>query len=434
MTNSDPQEWSNRGVDLFLNLLPGEHSRGLRVRIEDGLRDAIRGGRLVRGTRLPPTRALARDLGVARRTVVEAYSQLAAEGWIAGRRGSGTVVAFGATPPIDAGSIRERQRVRWRFDLRPGRPDPSSFPRQEWLRAVRQALTNAPDEAFGVGDPAGELALRAELAAYLNRARGLTIGASDLLISTGFTQGLGLVARALATIDRRRRITIEEPSMPHHRDVIREAGHELALVRVDRGGADVEQLEQAGEAAAVVVTPNRQHPTGVALSSGRRARLLEWARATGAYVVEDDYDGEFRYEGRPIGPLQGLDPRHVVYAGTASKTLAPGIRLGWLAMPEPLRAALTREKELADWHTSALEQLAFAELLRSGMYDRHIRKMRLRYRRRRDALLHAIVDADLGVEVMGTAAGLNLLILLPDAETEDRVLAATRAAGVGAAA
>jgi GntR family transcriptional regulator / MocR family aminotransferase len=429
MSKSQSQEWSNSGVGLFLDFERHRH-RGLRAGIETGVRDAIRSGRLAHGTLLPPTRALARDLRVSRRTVVEAYSQLAAEGWIEGRRGSGTVVAFAAGQERGADTIRERQPVRWRFDMRPGRPDPSSFPRAEWLRALRRALAVAPDDALGYSSPRGQLALRAELAGYLGRARGLRITPADLLITTGFTQGLGLIARCLAAAGARR-IAIEEPSMPLHRAIVRAAGHELVLLTVDQDGVRVDELEHAREVAAVVLTPNRQHPTGAMLSARRRSRLLEWARDTGAFIVEDDYDGEFRYDGHPLGPLQGLEPGVVIYAGTTSKTLAPAVRLGWLAVPESLRRALTREKELSDWHTGALDQLAFTELLRGSGYDRHIRKMRLRYRSRRDAVIDAIGLSSPALQITGAAAGLNLLIRLADAATEGRALAAIRAAGVG---
>ncbi|MGZ4383935.1 MAG: MocR-like pyridoxine biosynthesis transcription factor PdxR, partial [Gaiellaceae bacterium] len=427
MSNPESQEWSTSGLDLFLDLERAS-GRGLRSRIEDGLREAIRQGRLARGARLPASRALARDLGVSRGTVLQAYVQLTAEGWIAGRHGSGTVVAFDAEAAA-APALRGPAPLRWRFDLRPGRPDPSSFPRAEWLRALRRALAVAADESLGYGGPEGQLALRTELAGYLGRARGLRVDAQSVLVSNGFTQSLGLVVRALAASGVTR-IAMEEPSMPLHRAIVRAAGHELVLIAVDGEGMRVAELEDEPGVGAAVLTPNRQHPTGVALSSGRRARLLDWARATGALLVEDDYDGEFRYDGHPIGPLQSLDPGVVAYAGTASKTLAPGLRLGWLALPDSIRSDVVRQKELADWHSSALEQLAFAELLRGGAYDRHVRRMRLRYRRRRDALIEALEARMPGLEVSGAAAGLNLLIRLPDAGREREAIVAANAAGI----
>jgi GntR family transcriptional regulator/MocR family aminotransferase len=428
MTNSKAQEWANPGVDLLLELRSGGGGR-LRARLEESLREAIRSGRLTQGTRLSPTRALARDLGISRGTVLQAYSQLVAEGWLTGRHGAGTLVAVG----LDAGGAPERREApphRWRFDLRPGRPDPSSFPRAEWLRALRRAFALAPDESFGYGSAQGQLALRTELAGYLRRARGLRVAAGDLLVTAGFTQGLGLIARTLFAAGVRR-VAIEEPSMRLHRSILRAAGHELVLVGVDDNGARIEELEAARRVGAVVLTPNRQHPTGSTLSPDRRSRLLRWARTTGALVVEDDYDGEFRYDSHPIGPLQGLDPEVVVYAGTASKTLAPGVRLGWLALPDSLREQAIAEKMCSDWNTGALEQLALAELLRTSAYDRHIRRMRLRYRRRRDTLIEALAAVKPRLRVTGAAAGLNLLVPLPGPQFEADALNAACAARIG---
>jgi GntR family transcriptional regulator/MocR family aminotransferase len=419
MANHEPEEWATFGPDLFLDVAPG---RPLRTGIEDALRGAIGSGRLARGTRLPATRVLARDLGVSRGTVLAAYTQLTAEGWLAARRGSSTVVAVeGDAQP--AAERRSPAPASPRFDLRAGRPDASSFPRAEWLRAARRALAVAPDQALGYGDARGQFDLRVELAAYLRRARGLRLSAEQLVITTGFTQSLHLLARALPPT----RVAMEEPSMPEHRAIVRDAGHELVPLEVDEHGA---RIDEAGDAGAVVLTPNRQHPLGVTLSSSRRSRLLDWARESGALVVEDDYDGEFRYDGHPIGSLQGLEPGSVAYAGTASKTLAPGVRLGWLAVPETLLEAVVEVKRLSDWQSGSLDQLTFAELIRSGAYERHIRRMRLRYRRRRDAMLAAVRECVPHLEVTGAAAGLNLLVHLPSRAAERHALATARARGV----
>lgn len=429
MANATENQWANSGLDLLVELGGDRAAGGLRSRLEESLRDAVRSGRLPLGTRLPPTRALARDLGISRGTVLQAYGQLVAEGWLAGRPGSGTVVAHDSAAAAVAVERRESPPLRWRFDLRAGRPDPSSFPRTEWLRALRRSLAVAPDEALGYGDPQGQLGLRIELAGYLGRARGLRVTAADLIVTAGFTQALGLLARSFAA-GGVRRIAMEEPSMALHRSIARAAGLEPVLLGVDDDGARIEELDGIDGVGAVVLTPNRQHPTGALLGAARRSRLLRWARAAGAVVVEDDYDGEFRYDSRPITPLQGRDPGVVAYAGTASKTLAPGLRLGWIALPESLRKAVAAEKQRSDWQSGALEQLALAELLRTGAYDRHVRRMRVRYRRRRDALLDAVAAANPGLRVVGGAAGLNVLIPLPDAQAEADALAAARAAGV----
>jgi GntR family transcriptional regulator/MocR family aminotransferase len=423
MTNHKPHDWATFGPDLFLDLADGS---GLRGGIERALRAAIRSGRLPRGARLPATRVLARDLGVSRGTVLAAYSQLTAEGWLAGKRGSSTVVAVDGDAERSAEERRAPVPVAPRFDLRPGRPDSSSFPRAEWLRALRRALAYAPDNALGYGDARGQFDLRVELAAYLRRARGLQVSADRLIVTTGFTQSLYLIANALASLGVTR-VAMEEPSMPDHRAVVEAAGHEIVRLAVDDAGARVEAL---GDARAVVLTPNRQHPLGATLSPARRSHLLDWAREHDALVVEDDYDGEFRYDGHPIGSLQGLEPRAVAYAGTASKTLAPGVRLGWLAVPEAYLEPIVRAKRLSDWQSGSLEQLAFAELIRNGGYDRHVRKMRLRYRRRRDTMLQALRERTPQLTVEGAAAGLNLLVALPSRAAERSALAAAAAAGV----
>jgi GntR family transcriptional regulator / MocR family aminotransferase len=423
MANRDPSEWATFGPDLLLEVSSGS---GLRSGIEHALREAIRSGRLPRGFALPATRVLARDLGVSRGTVLAAYSQLTAEGWLAGRRGSSTTVAVDS----DRGRLQEERRapvpVAPRFDLRPGRPDSSSFPRAEWLRALRRALASAPDSTLDYGDPRGQFDLRVELAAYLRRARGLQVSADQLVITTGFTQSLYLLANALALLGVTR-VAMEEPSMPDHRAVVQSAGHEIIPLVIDDHGARVDDL---GDARAVVLTPGRQHPLGATLSSSRRSQLLEWARDRDALIVEDDYDGEFRYDGHPIGSLQGLEPRAVAYAGTASKTLAPGVRLGWLAVPEVYLEPIVHAKRLSDWQSGSLEQLALAELIRSGGYDRHIRKMRLRYRRRRDTMVAALRERTPRLPVAGASAGLNLLVALPSRKAERSALAITGAAGV----
>jgi GntR family transcriptional regulator / MocR family aminotransferase len=425
MANFDQNEWANSGLDLLVDLPQGG---SVRARLEEGLRGAIRAGRLPLGTRVPPSRALARDLGLSRGTVLEAYEQLAAEGWLVARQGSGTVVAVDALDPGVRPERREPRPQRWRFDLRPGRPDASSFPRAAWLRAMRTGLASASDEALGYGSAQGQLALRTELAAYLGRARGLRVSPADLLVTSGFTQGLGLVARALGASGLRR-VAMEDPGLPLHRAVVRAAGQEVVTVDVDTEGARIDRIPSG--TCAVVLTANQQHPTGVTLAAGRRAQLLQRARETGLVVIEDDYDGEFRYEGHPIGPLQGLAPESVVYAGTASKTLGPGVRLGWLALPERLHEAVVAEKECADWQTSGVEQLALAELLRSGAYDRHVRRMRLRYGRRRRTLIATLAERCPGLRVAGQAAGLNLVIPLPDRAAEAEALMLAHRAGVG---
>ncbi|MPY93442.1 MAG: aminotransferase class I/II-fold pyridoxal phosphate-dependent enzyme [Acidimicrobiia bacterium] len=388
----------------------GEGGRGRRAGIESGIREAIVDGRLPAGARLPSTRALARDLGVARSTVVDAYAQLVAEGWVAAARGSGTRVASGGAH-VAVRAARAQALTPPRHDFRPGRPDVSSFPRSAWLAAARRALRHAPDEALSYGDPRGDPGLREELAGYLGRARGVRAHPDLVVVCGGFTQGLSLVGHVL----RQQGVTAlgtEAPGVVHHRAVAAEAGLEVRPVPVDDDGAQVERLDELG-VGAVLLTPAHQQPIGSSLSAARRGWVLDWARRTGSVVIEDDYDSEYRFDRAPLGALQGRAPDVVVYAGTVSKTLAPGLRLGWLVLPPDLLDAVVRAKARRDAQQGALDQLALAELIRSGAFDRHVRRMRLRYRARRDVLVAALAEGAPQVRVTGLAAGLHAVVELP---------------------
>ncbi len=373
------------------------------------MREAVRAGRLAAGAQLPPTRTLAADLGVSRRLVVEAYAQLLAEGYLAARRGAGTFVAetgsdsephAAAPPPRPLG-----------FDFFPGSPDLANFPRQAWLRAQRAVLRSAPDAALGYPDGRGAPELRRALAGHLRRVRGVAAEPAAIVVCAGATQALALLARVLGG----GRIAVEDPGLPLHRAVLASAGRELAGVEVDADGARVEQLEQLaaeGALAAALVTPAHQSPLGVALSRERRAALLAWARRSHALVLEDDYDAEFRYDRAPLAALQGLAPDHVVYLGTTSKTLAPALRLGWMVLPPRLVEAVAAQKTLADAGTPTLDQLALAQLIECGDYDRHLRQARRRHRARRDALLAAVARHLPDARVTGIAAGLHAVLEL----------------------
>ena len=384
--------------------------------LERALRAAIRDGRLAPGTRLPSSRALAADLGWARGTVAGAYSQLVAEGWLAARAGAGTVVAAGAEAEHAAAPVAEVARTM-RYDLRAGSPDVASFPRGAWAAAMRRVLREAPDSALRLGDPRGRVELRSALAAYLGRARGVVAAPERIVICSGFVQALALLATALGP---RATIAMEDPCLALHREVVRAVGPRVTALPVDEGGARVDAL---GDADAVVVTPAHQVGLGSTLAPERRAALADWD----GLVVEDDYDGEFRYDGRPVGALQALAPDHIVYAGTASKSLSPALRLAWLVLPERWLGPVVEAKLLADSASPALEQLALARLIESGVLDRHLRRARARYRRRRDALVAALAERAPSVRLLGIAAGLHAVLALPPhAPPEPEILAAAR--------
>ncbi|NEC87871.1 PLP-dependent aminotransferase family protein [Streptomyces sp. SID12501] len=413
---SQPRAPGHVGVDLHLEFAVGEGRRG---GLERALRDAVRGGRLAPGVLLPATRRLADELGVSRGTVKAAYDQLVAEGYLSARQGAGTQVA--ALPSADAGPPEAHVHARVpRFDLRPGSPDVGTFPADAWLRALRRAIATAPSLAYDYGDPRGRIELRTALSGYLGRARGVLAPPERIVITSGYVQGLALLTRVLdgATI------AMEDPGLPFHREVVRRAGGRVVPVGVDERGARVEELAARHEVAAVVVTPAHQYPTGVTLHPERRRALTDWARARDGLIVEDDYDGEFRYDRQPVGALQGMAPGQVAYIGTASKTLGPALRLGWMVLPPHLVDAVADAKLHSDFHTETIGQLALAELITSHAYDRHVRACRLRYRRRRDRLVELLGARR---NVRGIAAGLHALVEVAD---EAAVLARAEEAGL----
>ena len=403
------------GADLHLDLAA---ARG-RNELVRALHDSIRSGRLPAGTRLPSSRSLARDLGIARNTVADAYGQLVAEGWLTARQGSGTVVANRvSTPAVAVPTLPEARSFR--YDLTPGSPDVSTFPRGEWLAAARKALPAAPNEAFGLGDPRGRIELRRVLADYLARARGVRADPERILICSGYVQALSLLSEAVKT-QGGTTMAVEEFGYGLHRDVIRARGLEPVPVPVDELGALVSELSGQG----VLLTPAHQMPTGVPLAPERRTAAVEWARESGAVLIEDDYDGEFRYDRQAVGALQALDPERVAYTGTASKSLAPGLRLAWMVLPQRLIEPVIAAKRTADYQTATLDQLTLAEFIASGHYDRHVRRSRLHYRRRRDRLVELLAVRAPEVKVAGISAGMHVLLDVPG-DAEDIVARAAR--------
>ena len=400
----------------------------LRAQLEDQLRAAVRSGRLAPGTRLPASRALARDLAVSRGVVVEAYSQLAAEGYLVTRHGAPTRVSDAATRPVRAGRPAADERPP-RFDFRPGGPDISLFPRDAWAASIRRSLRAAPDARLDYGDPRGAPELRRALAAYLGRVRGVACDPGSVVVTSGMAQGMAVVGRAVMARSGRR-VGVEDPGSGPGRVQIAATGLEPRPVPVDERGLRPDALSEL-DVDVVLTTPAHQFPTGVVLAPERRAALVDWASGGGALVMEDDYDAEYRYDRPPVGAIQGLDPEHVVHAGSVSKTLAPALRLGWLVVPERLIAEVARAKAEDDLGTPVIEQLALADFLERGELDRHLRRTRLSYRRRRDELVAALRRHLPDVRPSGIAAGIHLVAHLPPGTDEDEVVAAARARGIG---
>ncbi|WP_433260010.1 PLP-dependent aminotransferase family protein [Actinosynnema sp. CS-041913] len=424
------------GAD-FLQLRPAAApAKGLTSWLTDAVRTAISDGRLGAGARLPATRLLADELGVSRGVVVEAYRRLADEGLVSARTGVGTVVtppgpagraAAGlATPAVDAvGPLLPLARSA-ELDLSPGVPDLAAFPRAAWLRAERAVLTRTGAADLGYGDPRGLPWLRAELAARLARVRGVRADPDDIIVVAGVAQSLALLAHLLhrrGTVA----IAVEEPGSRGARDELVHWGLTPTPVPVDGLGLRVDELARTG-LDTVLLTPAHQFPTGVVMAPRRRRELLDWA--ADGLVIEDDYDAEYRYDRAPVPAIQASAPDRVAYTGSVSKTLAPGMRLGWLIPPRDLHADLVAAKHASDLGSPALPQLVLAQLIASGELDRHIRLVRTRHRARRDALLAGLARHLPAVEVQGAAAGLHLLITfaddLDDTDLADRI----RAAGV----
>jgi GntR family transcriptional regulator / MocR family aminotransferase len=445
---------AGRGAD-FLQLSPGSApARGLTSWLADAIRVAIIDGRLGTGASLPATRLLADDLGVSRGVVVEAYQRLADEGLVSARPGTGTKVSglvprdaarggagqgaglsAGTEAGLGAGGVRgvpavlpQPWRGRAELDLSPGVPDLSGFPRAAWLRAERSVLDRASVGELGYGDPRGHRWLRGELAGWLARTRGLRAAPDDIIIVSGVAQALALLAQWL-NAHGHTQIAVEDPGSLGSREELSYWGLTATPVPVDEHGLQTSQLA-GGDVRAALLTPAHQFPTGVVLAPQRRRELLDWAVAADALIIEDDYDAEYRYDRAPVPALQTAAPGHVAYAGTTSKTLAPGMRLGWLVPPARLHADLVAAKHAADLGSPALPQLVLARLIATGELERHIRTVRKRQRGRRDALLGALREQLPEARVQGVPAGLHLLITFParagqldDGGLDDRDLA-----------
>src|SRR4051794_31589810 len=379
----------------------------LHRQLANGLRDAIRSGRLLPATRLPSTRGLAADLGISRRLVVDAYSQLAAEGFLLSTHGSGTRVAT-----VDAASAPQRDVAepakQFDIDFAPGSPDLGSFPRHAWMRALRQGLAEIESQALGYIAPQGLHSTRVAVADYLGRARGVLADPQHIVLCSGATQAVALLASVLSG----QTVAMEDPGFWLHRMVLRHNGIDPVPISVDDDGLDVDALAASG-ATAALTTPAHQSPTGVVLSAARRTALVQWARAE-HLVIEDDYDAEYRYDRAPVGALQGIAPDRVVYVGSTSKTLAPGLRIGWMVLPANLVGPIALAKGLADTGSSVMDQIAFAKLVSTGGYDRHLRQMCRRYLGRRNALLRALSRYLPEATVLGTAAGVHLTVRFLD--------------------
>ncbi|MER7807108.1 PLP-dependent aminotransferase family protein [Streptomyces sp900116325] len=418
------ESWVNSaeriGSDLLLELAGPGSRRAVLIR---ALRDAVRAGRLPPGTRLPPYRSLAADLGLARNTVADAYAELVAEGWLTARQGSGTRVAHRAPAAAPA---RIPKKVPSRpappvHNLRQGQPDAASFPRAAWLAASRRAVNAAPNDAFGPGDPQGRVELRRALSGYLARVRGVHCSPERIVICSGFAHALRLLFGGGVL---RGPLAVESYGLGFHRSLLVAAGVRTVPLTLDEHGARTGELTGLPGVRSVLLTPAHQFPTGGPLHPERRTAVVDWARTRGGLVLEDDYDGEFRYDREPVSAVQGLGPDRVVHLGSVSKSLSPAVRLGWMVLPEHLVGAVLAAKGEREGWASVLDQLALADFIESGHYDRHIRRMRQRYRHRRDQLVAALAAHAPHITPTGIAAGLHAVLRLPPGTERSTVKAA----------
>jgi GntR family transcriptional regulator/MocR family aminotransferase len=430
----------------------------LHRQLYGALREAVLSGHLAPGARLASTRTMASDLGVSRNTVMAAFDQLLAEGYLEGRVGAGTFV----TRTLPDHTLRARTRpsaatrerrargrglsARGRVlvsspvpptragpprPLRVGTPAIDEFPLDAWSRLVTKHWRSGARELLGYGDPAGYRPLREAIAVHLAVARGVRCDPDQVVIVSGSQQALDLTARLL--VDDGDRVWIEDPGYMGARASIASSGAKLVPVPVDAEGIDVaEGVRRAPDAAMAYVSPSHQYPVGATMSLARRLALLAWARDAGAWILEDDYDSEFRYAGRPLAALQGLDADgRVIYLGTFSKVMLPSLRIGYMVLPTDIVDAFVTARAVSDRHSPAIEQAALAEFIREGLLERHIRRMRMLYADRQASLLDAarrhLGDA---IDLRPAHAGMHLTGFLPDGRDDGALARTALAAGV----
>ena len=423
-------------LDLAVEIgIDRRSGRTLTRQLIEGVRRLIQEGRLVEGDRLPSTRELAGSLGVSRNVAAEAYDQLAAEGYLAARVGSGSFVAEGLRPRPAGSPAPSREDARplahpptIRFNA--GNPDLRAFPVAAWADSLKKAALRARERDLGYPSIMGLRELREALADYLLRSRGIRCSHRSILIVSGIAQGVDLLAKSLASSSERQAI-VEDPSLEYVRNVFALNGYRLTPVPADEAGLRTEELPPASRARFVYVVPSHHYPLGGILPIQRRAALVDYARKTGAWIIEDDYDSEFRYQGAPVEPLFLLAPERVAYFGTFSKSMYPAIRLAYLVLPEELLSPVVEVKKAMNLFSATVEQAALAEWIRAKRYDSHVYRMKRLYRRKRERLVRA-VQGSLGgaARVLGENAGLHLLLQFPDRPFDAATIERLRSEGL----
>lgn len=400
----------------------------LKRQVYEYIRKLILHGELKAGERLPATRECASLLGISRNVVIEAFEQLLAEGYIVGQQGSGTYVAEGAClEPIQEEQTttlsisEEGKEEKDVIDFRSGIPALDMFPKKDWGRLAKEVCIEAPNTTFGYDHPEGRLELRKILSQYLRRTRGVKCHADQIVITSGATQAFSLITKLLLYQDDE--VVIEDPITNEIQTIFTSTGASLIPIPVDDYGMRTDLLSSSQNVKFVFVTPSHQFPLGSILPIQRRIQLIQFARANECYIVEDDYDSEFRYAGEPISSLQGLDSERVIYVGTFSKNLSPALRMGYLVLPQALIEHCRSLKWFHDLHTPSLNQMLLARFIEDGLLERHIRKMRKIYMKRREVLRRALNHKfGQSVKVLGDSTGLHLIAEFKGIEfTEDLI-------------
>lgn len=401
----------------------------LTRQIYEQMRIQILHGVLQAGDKLPSTRELAAELKVSRNVVLDAYDQLFAEGFIEGSRGSGTYVSEGTflegtskyEPVLIQHVETSGEKTNDLIDFRSGIPALNLFPKKKWSRLTQRVLTEYDGSIFGYGHPEGRMELRASLCHYLHKTRGIRCYPEQLVITSGATQALSLVAKLLLT--KGDEVCIEDPVTHEIQTIFQQPGASLYPVPVDEFGIMTDMLPSNKNPKFIFVTPSHQFPLGGTLPIQRRIQLIHYAREAGAYIVEDDYDSEFRYAGPPVSSLQGLEPERVIYIGTFSKILSPALRIGYLILPQDLIHRCRELKWFHDLHSPTLEQLTLAMFIKEGHLEQHIRKMKRVYRKRRETLIHCLNDSfPKKLKIFGDSTGLHLVAAFDNVQFSDSML------------
>jgi GntR family transcriptional regulator / MocR family aminotransferase len=401
-------------------------TKTLTQQIYEKLRTYILNGELQEGEKVPSTRELAASLHVSRNITLEVYDQLASEGYLEVRPKSGTYIAAGAAfLPSETAHPREEKvklpdPIEKIIDFKASTPAMDHFPRKVWGRLAKDVCSDAAEQAFGYHDSSGMPELREELSRYLFHTRGVNCTAEQIVITSGATQALSLITGLL--VKNKQSIAVEDPVTDEMRNIFTYHGAVLNPIPVDEKGLKPEHLPEDEPPGFIFTLPSHQFPLGSTLTIQRRIQLIEYARTHGTYIVEDDYDSEFTYEGSQVHSIQGLDPERVIYVGTFSKILSPGLRIGYTVLPTDLLADFKKLKWYSDRHHSGIEQLILARFLKEGHFDKHIRKMKRIYKQRRQALVDSLKNHFPDCRIWGHAAGMHLVAEFPSTVFDEKLL------------